>query len=86
MESFVEVMRRSLPFKIPVLNMRHVRDYPERFEFGEAEYKSSVDTWIECFGGSSTSETTVTANDLLWQKTLQNMFMAMVVQRQSGVQ
>jgi len=51
--------------------MRHVLEYPDIFEFGEAEYKTSIDTWIECFGGSTTSETTVVANDLLWQKILQ---------------
>jgi hypothetical protein len=70
-ESFVEVLRRPLPFKIPVVNMRHVAEYPDLFEFGEAEYKTSLDTWIECFGGSTNSETTVVANDLLWQKILQ---------------
>lgn len=70
-ESFVEVLRRPLPFKIPVVNMHHVKEYPDLFEFGEAEYKTSLDTWIECFGGSTTSETTVVANDLLWQKILQ---------------
>jgi len=70
-ESFVAVLWRPLPFKLPVVNMRHVLEYPDIFEFGEAEYKTSIDTWIECFGGSTTSETTVVANDLLWQKILQ---------------
>lgn len=60
-ESFV-------PFKIPVVNMRHVLEYPEIFEFGEAEYKSAVGGWLDCFGGSTTSETTVVANDLSFFK------------------
>jgi hypothetical protein len=60
-----------LPFKIPVINMRHVNAYPEIFEWGEPEYNSSVDCWIDSFGGSATSETTVVANDMQWQKTLQ---------------
>eukprot|EP01031_Cornospumella_fuschlensis_P034644 gene34644-41951_t len=70
-ESFVEVLRRPLPFKIPIISMHHVLAYPETFEFGLAEYKSSVDSWIDCFGGSTTSETTVVANDLHWQRILQ---------------
>jgi hypothetical protein len=69
-ESFVTVIARPLPFKIPVINMRHVLEYPHIFEFGEAEYKTALDTWIEIFGGSATSERTVVANDLLWQKVL----------------
>jgi hypothetical protein len=70
-EPFVAVLGRPLPFKIPVINMRHVNAYPEIFEWGEPEYKSSVDCWIDSFGGSATSETTVVANDMQWQKTLQ---------------
>jgi hypothetical protein len=70
-EHFVAVLGRPLPFKIPVINMRHVNSYPEIFEWGEPEYKSSVDCWIDSFGGSATSETTVVANDMQWQKTLQ---------------
>eukprot|EP01031_Cornospumella_fuschlensis_P030529 gene30529-36896_t len=70
-DPFGYMLQYPLPFKIPLLNMRHVIDYPHIFEYGEAEYKSSVDAWIECFGGSVTSEATVVANDFLWQKVLQ---------------
>lgn len=70
-QSFTTVLIRPLPFKIPLMNQRTVMRYQNLCQFGEAEYKSCIDTWIECFGGSPTSETTVVANDVLWQKALQ---------------
>ena len=69
-ESFVEVLHRPLPFKLPVINMRHVLEYPDILEFGEAEYLTCVDSWIECFGGCTKSDFTVAANDVLWQNML----------------
>lgn len=69
-ESFVEVLQRPLPFKLPVINMRHVLEYPEILEFGEAEYLSSMDAWIDCFGGCTKSDFTVASNDGLWQNML----------------
>ena len=64
-EFFVEVLQRPLPFKIPVINMRHVLEYPDILEFGEAEYLSCADAWIECCGGCTKSDLTVAANDVL---------------------
>lgn len=71
--SFVNVLNRPLPFKIPVLRRRLVLDFPDTFEYGEAEYGASVDAWVDCFGGSPNSETTVVAHDMLWQQVLQTI-------------
>jgi hypothetical protein len=70
-ESFLDVLRRPLPFKIPVVNKRHVVKYPNIFEYGEAEYDVAVDAWVGAVGCSLKSERTVIGDDLLWQRTLQ---------------
>jgi hypothetical protein len=70
-ESFRNVLGRPLPFKIPVINLRHVVNYPNIFEYGEAEYDVAIDAWVGAVGDSIKSERTVIGNDLLWQRTLQ---------------
>lgn len=45
---FREVLNRPLPFKIPIMTRKYVKEFPEVFELGRsAEYKSCVDAFLD---------------------------------------
>jgi hypothetical protein len=45
--SFVDVLNRPLPFKIPIQNGLTINQYPSIFENAVAEYGFHVDGWNE---------------------------------------
>lgn len=66
---FTEVLQLPLPFRIPIMGVSTVEQYPDVFELGETEYGYSVDQWISDFAltSSATSEISVVSMDFLWQ-------------------
>lgn len=70
---FTEVLNVPLPFKIPIVNQRTIDSYPDIFQYGLAEYESSLDPWLEHKLLSFTSEQAVVILDGMWQTVVKSM-------------
>jgi len=64
---FTNLLQSPLPFKIPIHNHFSLNQFPDVFEYGLAEYESSIDTWLEHKLLSFTSERAVVILDGMWQ-------------------
>jgi len=71
--SFVDLLNRPLPFKIPIYNLQIINQFPAFFEYGSAEYEFCVDSWIVNTLLSYTSEQAVVILDGNWQSVIQNI-------------
>lgn len=70
---FTEVLNVPLPFKIPIVNQRTIDSYPDIFQYGLAEYESSLDPWLEHKLLSFTSEQAVVILDGMWQTVVKSI-------------
>ena len=71
---FRSILCQPLPFKIPIVTSKYVNQFPSIFELGHsAEYKSSVDSFLDHILLSLTSEQAVVVLDGMWQNVLKSI-------------
>lgn len=70
---FTNLLNNHLPFKIAIHNIEVVRMFPEIFEYGSAEYGTSLDTWLEHRLLTLTSEQAVVILDGMWQQVIKSI-------------
>jgi hypothetical protein len=68
--TFTDALAEPLPFRIPVVQIRLVNEFPDVFVHGTAEYQSSVDCWME-HQQVGESEVAVTSLDSNWINVIQ---------------
>ena len=67
---FTEILKLRLPFKIPIWGASTVGLFPSVFQNGDSEYGVCVDSWLQHFLLSWTSEQAVVIADSGWQGVL----------------
>jgi hypothetical protein len=72
--AFRVILGQTLPFKIPIVTSKYIHQFPDVFELGHsAEYKSSVDAFLDHMLLSLTSEQAVVVLDGMWQNVLKSI-------------